>query len=77
LQIKDHYGYLKGFAIAGADGNYHWVQARLAKNIISVYSEDVARPIAVRYNWGNSPDGNLYNAEGLPAVPFEAYIKSE
>ena len=77
LQIKDHYGYLKGFAIAGADGNYHWAQARLANNTISVYSEDVAQPIAVRYNWGNSPDGNLYNAEGLPAVPFEAHLKSE
>jgi sialate O-acetylesterase len=27
-------------------------------------------PISVRYDWGNTPDGNLYNREGLPAVPF-------
>ena len=29
------------------------------------------RAVAVRYAWANNPAGrNLYNAEGLPAVPF-------
>lgn len=77
LHIKDNYGYLKGFALAGADGKFHWAQARLVNNGIVVQSDAVAHPVAVRYNWGNSPDGNLYNSEGLPAVPFEAHVKSE
>ncbi|MFM1878232.1 MAG: hypothetical protein RLZZ241_1098 [Bacteroidota bacterium] len=77
LHIKDNYGYIKGFALAAADGIYHWAQARLVNNRIVIQSDAVANPVAVRYNWGNSPDGNLYNAEGLPAVPFEAQLKSE
>jgi len=30
----------------------------------------VPAPVAVRYSWANNPLGNLYNREGLPAVPF-------
>jgi sialate O-acetylesterase len=26
--------------------------------------------VAVRYAWADNPDANLYNKEGLPAVPF-------
>ena len=70
LEIKDKYGYLRGFAIAGADRTFHWARARLEGNQVVVESDAVAQPVAVRYNWGNSPDGNLYNAEGIPAVPF-------
>jgi sialate O-acetylesterase len=34
-------------------------------------SEKVANPVAVRYAWSMNPAGaNLYNKEGLPAVPF-------
>lgn len=72
LQVKDQYGYLKGFAIAGADGRYFWAQARQEGQDIIVHSARVREPVAVRYNWGNSPDGNLFNLEGLPAVPFQA-----
>lgn len=77
LQIKDSYGYLKGFSIARADGIFQWAQARIENNSVVIRSDSVLNPVSVRYNWGNSPDGNLYNAEGLPAVPFEAHIKSE
>jgi sialate O-acetylesterase len=36
-----------------------------------VWSDRVPRPVAVRYAWGNNPErANLYNAAGLPAVPF-------
>lgn len=75
LQIKDSYGYLKGFSIAGADGIFKWAQARIENNSVVIRSDSVLNPVSVRYNWGNSPDGNLYNAEGLPAVPFEAHLK--
>jgi sialate O-acetylesterase len=31
----------------------------------------VKSPVAVRYAWADNPDdANLYNQEGLPALPF-------
>ena len=27
-------------------------------------------PVAVRYNWADNPDGNLYGLSGLPTAPF-------
>jgi len=71
MMAKDKYGYLKGFAIAGADKKFYWARARLRENEITVSSEMVKSPVAVRYAWGNNPDdANLYNAEGLPASAF-------
>lgn len=71
LEIKDKYGYLKGFAIAGEDKVFHWALAKLDGNEIIVSSSMVKKPVAVRYAWGNNPDdANLYNKEGLPASPF-------
>jgi sialate O-acetylesterase len=70
LTIRDKYGYGRGFEIAGTDGKYHWAQARLDGQDILVSSPLVEHPTAVRYAWSNTPDGNVYNREGLPAVSF-------
>lgn len=71
LMAKDKYGYLKGFAIAGADKQFQWARARIIGNQVMVYHMDIPNPVAVRYAWGNNPDdANLYNEEGLPANPF-------
>ncbi len=72
LKVADKYGYLKGFALAGADRKFHWAKAEVVnENSVVVYSEDVPNPVAVRYGWANNPDDvNLYNEEGLPANPF-------
>jgi len=61
---------LKGFAIAGADMQFVWARAVLDGNTVIVSSDQVLRPVAVRYDWADNPDGNLYNREGLPASPF-------
>lgn len=70
LIVKDRYGYIRGFAVAGADKKFYWAKAYIKNNEIILSSDKVANPVAMRYNWGNSPDGNLYNKEGLPAIPF-------
>ncbi len=71
LKAKDKYGYLKGFAIAGADKKFVWAKAQIKGDKVYVWNEAVKEPVAVRYAWGNNPeDANLYNAEGLPASPF-------
>lgn len=61
---------LKGFEVAGADKKFHWAEASISGNRVTVWSSEVANPVAVRYSWANNPDGNLYNGAGLPASPF-------
>jgi len=61
---------LIGFAIAGKDGKFVWGNARINANAVEVSSPEVPQPVAVRYDWAGNPIGNLYNKDGLPAVPF-------
>jgi sialate O-acetylesterase len=74
LVMRDPQSAGRGFAIAGADRRFHWAQARLDGTDVLVHSAQVSAPLAVRYDWGNTPDGNLYNREGLPAAPFRAEL---
>ncbi len=61
---------LTGFAIAGEDRKFVWANAKIEGNTVVVWSEQVPKPVAVRYGWADNPDCNLYNKEGLPASPF-------
>lgn len=71
LMAKDKYGYLKSFAIAGANQKFVWAKALIEGNNIVVFSDVITDPVAVRYAWSDNPDdANLYNKEGLPASPF-------
>ena len=61
----------KHFAIAGADRAWYWADAEIRGNTIVVSSDKVPEPVAVRYAFRAYPDGvNVYNAAGLPMVPF-------
>lgn len=71
LVVKDKYGYIKGFEIAGADKKFHYARAIIAGEKIIVSADGVMQPVAVRYNWANdASEGNLFNREQLPAAPF-------
>jgi sialate O-acetylesterase len=70
LLVKDKYGCARGFEIAGADGKFRWAQAGQDGQTIGVFSDEIASPVAVRYDWSNTPDGNVDKREGFPAVPF-------
>jgi len=61
---------LKGFAIAGADKQFVWAEARIDGAAVVVSSSEVKDPAAVRYGWSSNPDCNLYNKADLPASPF-------
>jgi sialate O-acetylesterase len=63
-------GPLKGFAIAGATGDWVWADATISGNTVVVSSASVPSPTRVRYAWGDNPVFSLYNEEGLPATPF-------
>ncbi|MBB3054472.1 sialate O-acetylesterase [Mucilaginibacter gotjawali] len=61
---------LKGFTIAGADKKFYPALAYISGNKVTVMSNRVAIPVAVRYAWANNPACNLYNGANLPASPF-------
>ena len=61
---------LAGFAVAGADRTFVWAEAHIDGDTVVVSSPQVAKPVAVRYAWGDDPPCNLANQAGLPAVPF-------
>jgi sialate O-acetylesterase len=73
LIVKNKYGHVNGFAVAGYDKKFHYARAEITgNNKVTIYAPSgVAEIVAVRYGWANNPDDlNLYNKEGLPAVPF-------
>ncbi|EGK02495.1 sialate O-acetylesterase [Dysgonomonas gadei] len=70
LKSTSKYGYIEGFAIAGADNKFVWAKAYIEGDKVIVYSDNISKPVSVRYSWSNNPDVNLFNSEGLPAAPF-------
>jgi sialate O-acetylesterase len=70
---SDKYGYLKGFEVAGADQKFYWAKAEIQGDKVIVYAPEVATPVSVHYGWADdNGEVNLYNKEGLPAVPFRS-----
>ncbi len=69
--VKDKYGYIKGFEMAGADKKFYPAKAIIEGEKIMVHNETVLNPVAVRYNWADdASEGNLFNKDGFPAAPF-------
>jgi sialate O-acetylesterase len=62
---------LAGFQISGIDHKFYWADARIEGDVVVVSSPNVPSPVAVRYAWDSNPEATLYNAAGLPAVPFK------
>jgi sialate O-acetylesterase len=62
---------LSGFEIAGDDRVFYPAQAVINRDrSVSVWSEDVPKPVAVRYAFADCVEGTLFNIAGLPASPF-------
>ena len=63
---------VRGFALAGTDGQWHWAEAEItAKDTLVLRSEAVPEPKQVRYAWAkNRTWANLFNQAGLPALAF-------
>ena len=57
--------------MAGADKQFYWADARIDGDAVVLTSPKVPQPVAVRYAWSQrSPWANLFNKDGLPALPF-------
>lgn len=61
---------LEEFSVAGADRRWSWADAKIVGDTVIVSSPNVAQPVAARYAWQANPAATLFNAAGLPAVPF-------
>ncbi len=61
---------LEEFSIAGKDQVWHWAEAKIDGTSVLVSSKEVPEPTAARYAWQANPRATLFNAAGLPAVPF-------
>ncbi len=69
-------GALEGFAIAAEEGSFVWADAQIIGDQVIVSSPVIQSPKRVRYAWANNPACNLYNQEGLPAIPFRTDTES-
>lgn len=60
-----------GFIIGDADGDFDQAVARMADSrTLELYSPLVKKPVCVRYDWADFPNGNLYSLHGIPVAPF-------
>ena len=62
-------GPLTGFEIAGADGKYVPATATIDGETVVVQAPGVT-PTMARYDWENTPHGNLVNGADLPSSAF-------
>lgn len=64
-------GKLTHFQIAGADKKFVPATATIDGENVVVNAPEITEPKFVRYAYSNNPAGvNLYNKDGLPALPF-------
>lgn len=59
------------FAVGDAAGNFVWATPKFDGETVVLSFEGIEEPTMVRYAWQINPPAPLYNAAGLPGVPFE------
>jgi len=73
LKTSDGKTAVSGFEVAGADGKFYPVPARILSNdTVELACSTVSAPVFIRYAWHNwmEPPVTLQNSAGLPAEPF-------
>ena len=58
------------FLIAGEDSVFRKADVVVDGKKLIVSNPEIAKPVAVRYTWGNITEGTLFNSAGLPASTF-------
>jgi len=69
LVLKD--APITGFAIRGEDGSWEHAKVRVENDMVTVWSDAVQNPVAVRYAWMGGIAPTLCNEAGLLASPFK------
>jgi sialate O-acetylesterase len=66
------HGDLQGFEIAGPDRHYVPGTATIDGDTVLIKADGLKEPAYVRYAWANAVTATLFNADGLPASPFNS-----
>lgn len=61
---------LNWFSIAGKDGIYKAANAVIKNDKVLVSAKGVQKPVAVKFAFHETAQPNLFNKDGLPALPF-------
>lgn len=61
---------LENFEIAGENRRFYPAKVIITRNGLTLYSQSVTKPVAVRYAFKDFVVGDLFNSEGLPASSF-------
>ena len=61
---------ITGFFISGDHEAWLPAEAKIENDKIIVWNKTLKVPVQVRYGFGNTIIGNIFNKEGLPLVPF-------
>ena len=62
----------KLFTLAGDDGVFHPARARVSGSKVTVTSDKVKSPVAVRYAFENYVVGDLVGTDGMPVSSFRS-----
>ena len=63
-------GEINGFFISGEAEKWYPAKAKIEKDKIIVWNDQVMAPVHVRFGFGNIIIGNVFSKEGLPLCPF-------
>lgn len=66
-----------GFSLCEAPEQCHFVDGIVRGDSVTLDAAKHPKALSLRFCWADSPLCNLYNSEGLPAVPFELPITPE
>jgi sialate O-acetylesterase len=61
---------VKTLMVAGDDQVFYPAEGKIEGDNLEVWSREVKKPVAVRYQFSNAGIGNLFSKEGLPVEPF-------
>ena len=56
--------------VAGEDRVFYPAEGKVEGSKMEVWSKEVKKPVAVRYQFSNAGIGNVFSKEGLPMAPF-------
>ena len=63
-------GGVRTLSIAGDDKVWYPAEGKIEGSRLTVFSREVKKPVAVRYQFSDAGIGNLFSKEGLPVAPF-------
>ena len=75
--ISNDHQPLNWFTIAGSDEKFIPANATIKGNKVMVSANEIQLPRYVRFAWNETAQPNLFNREGLPAVPFRTDHKMD